>query len=308
MSRTKSVLSSAIKAGRVPGLVAIATSGDSLLHYSAHGRRSILDRHRMTMNTMFRSPSLLKPLMAVAALQLVETGALDLDDRASGVPAHSVRLPGTVPSMRQLLCRLANPKMFTDQASMIWARLAIEQASGRTIGEYLQKSILKPLGMHDSHFSLPISARDRLADVHRAAADNAVTTVSLSTLESSPSRYGHPTFYSTAPDSVKLLRALLSRDPNLLSPKAHHELQRSRGSTGHTEKVLTYHDFLSTHCWINWQAGTAGALFTQWLDREKRPLTPLFDSFQQEVHTEPTPRLHRFFELINPYRDGVYWY
>lgn len=307
MSRTKSVLTSAVKTGNIPGLVAIAAGSDTVLHSSAHGRRSILEPHRMTTNTIFRSSSLLKPMMTVAALQLAEAGALDLDDRLEAI-TDSTTHPGKAPTTRQLLGALANPDTFTDQLPMIWTRLAIESASGRNLGHHLRHSILTPLGMDDSYFSVPTTAWDRVAEVHRGHTCGRVTTVSLSTTGSTRSRRLNPTFYTTAPDSMKLLRALLRRDSTLLSVQGHRQLLHNRTRPSHTKKVLTFHDCLSTHCWINWHTGTAGVLFAQLLDSDKRPLTPLFDSFQQEVHTEQPSRLHRFFEFINPYRAGVIWY
>jgi CubicO group peptidase (beta-lactamase class C family) len=74
------VLSEAVEAGRVPGVVAIATDGQQTLYAGAFGRRALPDGAPMTRDTVFRIASMTKAITSVAAMQLVEEGRLTLEE------------------------------------------------------------------------------------------------------------------------------------------------------------------------------------------------------------------------------------
>ncbi len=65
-------------AGEVPGIVAIAATGDALLYQSAHGRRDLSHPAAMTRDSVFWIASMTKAVTAAAAMQLVEQGRLSL--------------------------------------------------------------------------------------------------------------------------------------------------------------------------------------------------------------------------------------
>ena len=76
------VLGQAVAAGEVPGVVALAADRERVLYQGAFGMRGIGSPAHMTLDSVFNIASMTKPLTAVAALQLVERGALTLDEPA----------------------------------------------------------------------------------------------------------------------------------------------------------------------------------------------------------------------------------
>jgi methyl acetate hydrolase len=72
-------LKSAVDAGTVPGVVAMATTADGPIYQGAFGVRRLGDPAAMTLDTVFRIASMTKAFTCVAAMQLVERGKLTLD-------------------------------------------------------------------------------------------------------------------------------------------------------------------------------------------------------------------------------------
>lgn len=73
------LLSDAAGTNRVPGVVAMAADGAGVIYAGAFGRRSLPDGAPMSLDTVFWIASMTKAITAVAAMQLVESGRLDLD-------------------------------------------------------------------------------------------------------------------------------------------------------------------------------------------------------------------------------------
>jgi CubicO group peptidase (beta-lactamase class C family) len=67
-----------VEAGEMPGLVMLAARGDEV-HIEAIGSPSFTDHTPLAQSALFRIASLTKPIVAVAALSLVEEGVLDLE-------------------------------------------------------------------------------------------------------------------------------------------------------------------------------------------------------------------------------------
>ena len=65
--------------GAVPGVAAIAADRDGMIYEGAAGPRVAGGSEPLTVDTHFRIMSMTKMVATVAALQLVERGALDLD-------------------------------------------------------------------------------------------------------------------------------------------------------------------------------------------------------------------------------------
>jgi CubicO group peptidase (beta-lactamase class C family) len=76
------VLSDAVTAGQVPGVVAVAGNADGVLYQGAFGRRRLGGEQPMTMDTVFRIASMTKAITGAAAMQLVEQGRVGLDQPA----------------------------------------------------------------------------------------------------------------------------------------------------------------------------------------------------------------------------------
>ena len=74
------VLRSAVARGDVAGVVAAAVSPSGLVYHKAFGKRGVARNRDMTFDSIFRIASMTKPVTSVAAMQLYERGAFDLDD------------------------------------------------------------------------------------------------------------------------------------------------------------------------------------------------------------------------------------
>jgi methyl acetate hydrolase len=78
-ARVDRALNRAVEAREVPGVVAMAATDTGLLYQGAFGTREIGAGPAMTPDTLFRIASMTKAVTSVAAMQLVEAGALSLD-------------------------------------------------------------------------------------------------------------------------------------------------------------------------------------------------------------------------------------
>lgn len=85
-------LAAAVDRGDVPGVVALAVDRDGVLYESAAGKQDVARNVAMRADTLFRIASMTKPVTSVAAMMLVEAGALGLDDPVSKyLPAYEHR-------------------------------------------------------------------------------------------------------------------------------------------------------------------------------------------------------------------------
>jgi methyl acetate hydrolase len=78
--RADEVLADAVAAGDAPGVVAVAAGPDGVVYEGAFGRRRAGGGPGMTLDTVFWIASMSKAVTTVAAMQLVERGAVGLDD------------------------------------------------------------------------------------------------------------------------------------------------------------------------------------------------------------------------------------
>lgn len=74
------VLRQAADAREVPGVVAMAATGQGVLYEGAFGLRALDQSAPMTLDTVFRIASMTKAITSVAAMQLVEQGKLELEE------------------------------------------------------------------------------------------------------------------------------------------------------------------------------------------------------------------------------------
>ena len=79
LPRVDAALRSAVDAGEVPGVVAMAATDRGLLYEGAFGRRVRDGVEAMTPDTVFRIASMTKAITSIAAMQLVEQGKLALE-------------------------------------------------------------------------------------------------------------------------------------------------------------------------------------------------------------------------------------
>jgi methyl acetate hydrolase len=76
------VLQEAVSSGEFPGAVAGVVLGNGNSYKRAFGKHSVAEDREMREDSIFRIASMIKPVIAVAALQLYEQGMFDLDDPA----------------------------------------------------------------------------------------------------------------------------------------------------------------------------------------------------------------------------------
>lgn len=77
------VLSAAVDAGDVPGVVAVVVDRDSTLYRGAFGVMDAAGEESMRLDAIFRIASMTKPITSVGIMMLREQGLLALDDPAS---------------------------------------------------------------------------------------------------------------------------------------------------------------------------------------------------------------------------------
>ena len=91
--------------------------------------------------------------------------------------------------------------------------------SGDPLGVYFRKHIFDPLGMTDTGFLISAAQREREASVHRHAPDG---SLAAEPMEAKPVRHafsGGGGIYSSAPDYLTLLRALMRGGARILRPE-----------------------------------------------------------------------------------------
>src|SRR5690348_16547955 len=66
--------------GKIPGVVAVATTGTDVIYQGAFGKRDLGKTVRMTEDSVFWIASMTKAITTAGAMQLVEQGRLSLDE------------------------------------------------------------------------------------------------------------------------------------------------------------------------------------------------------------------------------------
>jgi methyl acetate hydrolase len=99
----------------------------------------------------------------------------------------------------------------------------VEIASGQTLDRYFRDHITGPLGMNDTGFSLADKQRERQASLHVRDANGKLLPQPLETPNVPTVHSGGGGIYSTAPDYLTLLQALLNggslRETTILRPE-----------------------------------------------------------------------------------------
>ncbi|HMT40966.1 MAG TPA: serine hydrolase domain-containing protein [Sphingorhabdus sp.] len=213
---SRQVLEKAFAESGLPGAVALIADRDGVRLVEAFGHADATTGAAMEIDTIFQIASMTKAIVSAGAMQLVESGALDLDAPIgdllpqladpqvltgfsdSGEPqlrpasrpitlrhllTHTAGLgyffirpevlryfaatgmpaPGSLASIQMPL--LFDPgENWEYSVATDWVGLAVEAASGKRLGQYLQSNLLDPLGMSSTAFldALP----DDAAKVH----------------------------------------------------------------------------------------------------------------------------------------------
>ncbi|MBX5455002.1 MAG: DUF1343 domain-containing protein [Acidobacteriia bacterium] len=185
-----------IEAGHIPGAVVLVGQRDRILYRRAFGDRALLPaRLPMTTDTIFDLASLTKVLATtVAVMQLAETGQLHLSDPVSNYwPAFAQNGKGGITvehllthtsglrpdlDLRQLwhgeaaarslilaerpIAAPGTKFLYSDINFIVLGEL-VQRISGEPLDIYAARHIFGPLGMKDTGFNPPPSARTRIA-------------------------------------------------------------------------------------------------------------------------------------------------
>ena len=94
-------------------------------------------------------------------------------------------------------------------ASIDWVGRIVEHVSDEPLDAYFRRHILDPLGMNDTAFVISPRQREREASVHRRGPEGSLTAQPAEQPSRPRSFSGGGGIYSSAPDYLTLLRALL---------------------------------------------------------------------------------------------------
>ncbi|KAL6855736.1 beta-lactamase/transpeptidase-like protein [Trichoderma novae-zelandiae] len=110
--------------------------------------------------------------------------------------------------------------------AMDWAGLALETVTGQTLGAYMKKHLLGPLGMADTGFrvrQLPRTAGRRARVTLRDAGSGALSAFDVAPAEPELDSAGAG-IHTTAHDYARMLRAMLQAEPGVVSGRAAREM------------------------------------------------------------------------------------
>lgn len=242
-----STLGAAVLAEEVPGAVVVVVGGDSTFFSAAFGMSRVEDRDPVTNATLFEVGSLGKVLTAMAVLQQVERGRLNLSEDVNAyLDNWKLEPPGEAPltlhhllthsgglndrglgyaarrpeNVEPLGLHLAEhfPTFFAGPGQYIsysnygfgLAGYTVESVSGQPFADYVSTEILAPLGIRASGHDR--SEPGDLATGYLTAPDG---------FSPAPTVYRSVTpagsFVASADDMVPLLRALLDGGGPVLS-------------------------------------------------------------------------------------------
>lgn len=254
-------VAAALHADRVPGAALAIVHGDSIVHLRGFGAAT--DGRAVTGDTPFVIGSMSKTFTAMAAMQLVEQGRIDLDAPAqrylpwfrvadsvasrtitvrqlllhtSGIPTAAPRATGDdrtlashVRALRQVSLASA-PGAEHRYASPNYLVLGaiVEAVSGLSFAEYIQQRILTPLGMPHSHVDQNAAIADGMAQGHRYWFGFPVAA----TLPHESDRLPTASLISSAGDLARFLiaqRVNVARDSGLVLSQAGRNAMQTGG-------------------------------------------------------------------------------
>ncbi|QDH17737.1 serine hydrolase domain-containing protein [Swingsia samuiensis] len=239
------LLRKAVDAHKIPGAVLAVGFNGKCVHRYVYGCRALVpDAEPMTWDTVFDMASLTKPTMtALAVMQLVETGQLELDKPVSKyfpdfavngkeaitlwlLMTHYSGLPPDLPlnydwSGKEIAVSLAmqsgvinapGTKFVYSDINYIVLGLLVEKVSGQPLNVYVKEHILSPLGMVHSGY---LPERDEQSIIAPTQYDD--HGVMLRGIVHDPTARrmggvaGHAGLFSNAGDMCLYVQALLDR-------------------------------------------------------------------------------------------------
>lgn len=208
--------------GKTPGAaVAVVRDGQVLL-MKGYGMADISKATPVSPTTLLRLGSVTKPFTAIAILQLVEAGKIELDDRLSMYvtdfpQADRIRISNLishtagVPDFVSLEDAKRSPLEFEPGSRISYTNngynllgQVIEKASGQPWDEYLRDHIFAPLGMKSTGFDKAVELAGR-AIGYEMGQDGAYAPIADQDVRLA---YAAGGLYSTLEDMVRWEQAL----------------------------------------------------------------------------------------------------
>ncbi|MDX1994967.1 MAG: serine hydrolase domain-containing protein [bacterium] len=191
----------AMAAERIPGLALAIVHQDQIVYAQGYGQTGI-DSQAVTPNTAFQLGSMSKSFTALAVLQLVEAGRVDLDapvqqylpdfrvgsdddsaeitvrrllHHTSGIPERAPRAEGDDQSLPAQVAALANTELahapgstyeYSSPNYLVLGRI-VEVVSGQSFADYVEQHIFQPLNMTSSYTSMDEARQGDFAVGHQ---------------------------------------------------------------------------------------------------------------------------------------------
>lgn len=243
------IVENEIAAGRIPGAVVLVGQGEHIIYAQAFGYRALVpDKEAMTLDTIFDMASLTKVVATTPAiLQLVESGALALDDPVSRywpefavhgkekisirqLLSHTSGLPAGIdlrgnPRPRAVRARLASIKpvarpggdpIYSDVNFAVLGEL-VRRVSGQNLEFFVQHKVLAPLAMADTGFLPAAGRRQRIAPTTWSAGEPRRGQVHDPLAAQLGGVAGNAGLFGTAGDLARFARALLAGGAPILA-------------------------------------------------------------------------------------------
>lgn len=254
---------SEVEAGNVTGVSVALVVEDLETRAFGHGWADRERQKAATAGTVYRVGSISKLFTAVAAMQCVEAGAIDLDQPAARwVPEFRMVNPfpdAPPPTLRQLLCHRSglvreapvggyfdgseptardtvaslegcvlvyppNTRTKYSNSGLTVVGRAVEEATRQDFAAYQAERLLGPLGMTDSGFLLGRALKSRLARGYLPVAERDGGFREIVAPQFEFGILPAGNLYSTAEDLGRFLKALL-----VASPRSTEEATPLRG-------------------------------------------------------------------------------
>jgi CubicO group peptidase (beta-lactamase class C family) len=205
-----------------------------------------------------------------------------------------------------------------------WLGLLITAVTGKPLADVFEERIFQPLGMTDTSFVLEPRLAERSAAVHARIPGVGLTPIPFPMPQPPSFIQGGGGLYSTAPDYLKLLGALLDGGGKLLSPTSMKLLTSNQvgeiecgvfkasdpattndydplpgrakrwslgamysdeaGPHGRSQGSFAWAGLANCYYWVDMQAGVAGVLFAQVLPFADPKVIQAFDAVERAAY------------------------
>jgi methyl acetate hydrolase len=182
-----------------------------------------------------RTPVTLKHLLTHTSGFAYDTWYEDMFRYATQTGTLGARM---VPAPTPLLCEPGTSWLYG--YSLEWVGRLVERIGGLTLEEYFQRNILRPLGMTDTSYILPVKKFPRLARRYRRELDGTFTEEPR-TLPSPPKAFnGGGALYSTASDYVKFMQMILRQGSPVLTAELVRQMTRNQIGALTVSKLISF--------------------------------------------------------------------